>query len=133
MARILVIDDNTALREALCEWLQQSGHEAIPMATGRQAAQLHRTEPVQLIITDLFMPETDGLEIIAEFRRDYPEVKIIAVSGGGSRGMVELLSVAQRMGAQRALMKPFDIHTLLTAVNELLSDADEATNEESSR
>lgn len=129
MARILVIDDNTALREALCELLQQSGHEVIPMATGRQAAQIHRTKPVQLIITDIFMPETDGLEIISEFRRDYPEVKIIAVSGGGSRGMVELLSVAQRMGAQRALMKPFDIHALLTAVNELLSGAEALPHE----
>lgn len=123
MARILVIDDNTALSEALCELLHQAGHEPIAMASGRQAVQLHRAEPVQLIVTDIFMPETDGLEIIAEFRRSFPDVKIIAVSGGGSRGMVELLSVAQRMGAQRVLMKPFDIHELLSAVEALLADS----------
>lgn len=130
MPRILVIDDNPALRDALCELLQQAGHEPVAMATGRQAAQLHRAEPVQLVITDIFMPETDGLEIIAEFRRDFPEVKLIAVSGGGSRGMVELLSVAQRMGAQRALMKPFDIHVLLAAINELLNSTDDTPRDE---
>jgi DNA-binding response OmpR family regulator len=131
MARILVIDDNPALRDALCELLQQAGHKTVAMATGRQAAQLHRADPVQLVITDIFMPETDGLEIIAEFRRDYPEVKIIAVSGGGSRGMVELLSVAHRMGAQRVLMKPFDIHALLAAVSELLNGTDDGPHPDS--
>lgn len=127
MDRILVIEDNTALREALCELLHQAGYEPVAMANGRQAAQLHRAEPVQMIVTDIFMPETDGLEIIAEFRRSFPEVKIIAVSGGGSRGMMELLSVAQRMGAQRVFMKPFDIHELLVAVEELLGNKDVAT------
>jgi DNA-binding response OmpR family regulator len=66
------------------------------------------------------MPDTDGLEIINQFRHEFPEVKIIAVSGGGSRGLVELLTVAKKMGAQRALMKPFSSEDLLTAVKELL-------------
>jgi DNA-binding response OmpR family regulator len=87
---------------------------------GRLAAQIHRSDPVDLIITDLFMPDTDGLEIINQFRQTYPGVKIIAVSGGGSRGLVELLSVAKKMGAQRALMKPFSWEQLLAAVQELL-------------
>lgn len=122
MARILVIDDNTSMREALCEMLRQAGHEAVDIASGRLAVQVHRSQPVDLIITDIFMPDTDGLEVIFNFRRDFPEVKIIAVSGGGSRGMVELLAVARKMGAQRAFMKPFSWDELLAAVEELLAE-----------
>ncbi|HXF62917.1 MAG TPA: response regulator [Caldilineaceae bacterium] len=122
MARILVIDDNTSMREALCEMLRQAGHEAVDIASGRLAMQVHRNEPVDLIITDIFMPDTDGLEVIFTFRRDFPAVKIIAVSGGGSRGMVELLAVARKMGAQRAFMKPFSWDELLAAVEELLAE-----------
>lgn len=121
MSRILVIDDNTSMRGAVCEMLQQAGYETIPVENGRFAAQIHRSEPVDLIITDLFMPDTDGLEIIYQFRHEFPDVKIIAVSGGGSRGLVELLSVAKKMGAQRAIMKPFAWEDLLGAVQELLA------------
>ena len=124
MSRILVIDDNTTMREAVCEMLQQSGYDAISVENGRVAAQIHRDNPIDLIITDLFMPDTDGLEIIYQFRHEFPEVKIIAVSGGGSRGLVELLSVAKKMGAQRALMKPFAWEDLLTAVEEMLAQDD---------
>jgi CheY-like chemotaxis protein len=120
MARILVVDDNTSMREAVCEMLQQAGYETISVENGRFVAQIHRNDPVDLIITDLFMPETDGLEIIYQFRHEFPNVKIIAVSGGGSRGLVELLTVAKKMGAQRALTKPFAWEDLLAAVQELL-------------
>jgi CheY-like chemotaxis protein len=123
MSRILVVDDNTSMREAICEMLRQAGYEAISVEHGRLAAQIHRNEPVDLIITDLFMPDTDGLEIIYHFRHEFPDVKIIAISGGGSRGLVELLSVAKRMGAQRALMKPFTWEDLFAAVQELIGTA----------
>jgi DNA-binding response OmpR family regulator len=121
MSRILVVDDNTSMREAVCAMLQQVGYETIGAENGRNAAQIHRSEPVDIIITDLFMPDTDGLEIIYQFRREFPDVKIIAVSGGGTRGLVELLTVAKKMGAQRALTKPFTWEELLAAVKELLS------------
>jgi DNA-binding response OmpR family regulator len=120
MSRILVVDDNTSMREAVCEMLQQAGYETISMENGRLAVQAHRSDPIDLLITDLFMPDTDGLEIINQFRHEFPKVKIIAVSGGGSRGLIELLAVAKRMGAQRALMKPFSREELLAAVQELL-------------
>lgn len=120
MTRILVIDDNTSMRDAVCEMLQQAGYETISVENGCHAVQIHRNDPVDIIITDLFMPDTDGLEIIYQFRREFPEVKIIAVSGGGSRGLVELLVVAKKMGAQRAFMKPFSWEDLMTAIQELL-------------
>jgi CheY-like chemotaxis protein len=121
MSRILVVDDNTSMREAVCEMLQQAGYEALSVENGRLAVNIHRSDPVDLIITDLFMPDTDGLEIIYQFRHEFPDVKIIAISGGGSRGLVELLSVAKKMGAQRALMKPFSWEDLISAVQELLA------------
>jgi CheY-like chemotaxis protein len=120
MSRILIIDDNTSMREVVSEMLQQAGYETVDVENGRFALQVHRESPVDLIITDLFMPDTDGLEIINQFRHQFPEVKIIAVSGGGSRGLVELLSVAKKMGAERALMKPFSWEELLTAVRGVL-------------
>jgi CheY-like chemotaxis protein len=58
MSRILVVDDNTSMREAVCEMLQQAGYETISVENGRLAAQIHRSDPVDLIITDLFMPDT---------------------------------------------------------------------------
>jgi CheY-like chemotaxis protein len=120
MSRILVIDDNSSVREAVCELLQQVGYETIAVDNGRFAAQIHRSDPVDLIITDLFMPDRDGFEIIEQFRREFPAVKIIAVSGGGSHGLVDLLAVAKNMGAQRVLVKPFSREELLRAVQELL-------------
>src|SRR5215204_4942321 len=124
MSRIMVVDDNASIREAVCEMLEQAGYETTSVENGRLAAQIHRNDPVDLIITDLFMPDTDGLEVIYQFRHEFPNVKIIAVSGGGSRGLVELLSVAKKMGAQRALMKPFSWEDLLAAVQELLTSAE---------
>ena len=80
MSRILVVDDNASMREAVCEMLQQAGYEAFSVENGRLAVQVHRSDPVDLIITDLFMPDTDGLEIIYQFRHEFPDVKIIAIS-----------------------------------------------------
>jgi CheY-like chemotaxis protein len=120
MTRILVIDDNTPLRDAICENLQEIGHETVAVSDGRHVDQVQRLTPVDLVITDLFMPNTDGLEVIAFFRQNFPKVPIIAISSGGSRGMVELLTVARRLGAQRTLMKPFERADLLAAVEELL-------------
>jgi CheY-like chemotaxis protein len=121
MPRVLVVDDNISMRDAIGEMLVEAGYETLVAANGSNAAQIHRATPLDLIITDLFMPDTDGLEIIYKFRRDYPAVKIIAMSGGGSRGLVELLAVAKKMGAQRTLMKPFGGDELLDAVREVLA------------
>jgi DNA-binding response OmpR family regulator len=128
MSRILVVDDNTSMREAVCEMLQHAGYKTVSVENGRLAAPIHRSDPVDLIITDLFMPDTDGLEIIYQFRNEFPTVKIIAVSGGGSRGLVELLAVAKKMGADRALMKPFSFEELIGAVEEVLAPETPATS-----
>jgi CheY-like chemotaxis protein len=111
------------MRQVLCDLLAQVGYDTVDAATGRSAMQIQRSRPADLLITDIFMPDTDGLEVIVRFRREFPTVKIIAVSGGGSRGLVELLDVARKMGAQHALLKPFSREELLGAVEELLGPA----------
>ncbi len=120
MSRILIIDDNAAIRAALCALLEQVGYSVTAIAAGHMAVTLHAATPFDLVITDMFMPDTDGLEVIQQFRLRDPAVKIIAISGGGSRGMVEVLSIAKLMGATRALMKPVGIDLLLTTVEELI-------------
>ena len=123
MPRVLVIDDNAAIRAALSETLEQAGYAVTATAAGRMAIQLHDAAPFDLIITDMFMPDTDGLEVIQQLRARDPVVKIIAISGGGSRGMVEVLSIAKLMGAARSLMKPVDLDDLLRAVEDLIGPA----------
>jgi DNA-binding NtrC family response regulator len=120
--RVLIIDDNEMIREALSEMLSQAGYSILEAEDGKSAIQLTSLEPVDLIITDLFMPEIDGLEVIQHVRRQHPRVKIIAMSGGGSRGLVELLSVAQKMGAHKIFMKPFEWDEILGAIEELLAE-----------
>lgn len=122
MARILVIDDNLSVRNALCETLEDAGYSTVATCTGQRAREMHRLDPVDLVITDLFMPDTDGLEVIYQFRHEFPDVKILAVSGGGSRGLIEILSVAKKMGAHGSLMKPFGPDELLSAVSSLVGD-----------
>jgi CheY-like chemotaxis protein len=119
---VLVIDDNEMIREALREMLSQAGYSILEAADGKSGIQIIAQHPIDLIITDLFMPEADGLEVIQYVRRQFPDVKIIAMSGGGSRGLVELLSVAQKMGAHKIFMKPFEWDDILGAIQELVGN-----------
>ena len=124
MTRILVIDDEEDVCEALRLILEQHGYAVMCASNGRVALDAHRTEPFDLVITDLLMPEPDGIEVIMDLRRLSPEVKIIAISGGGQMGLYGLLLVAKKLGAQRALMKPFALSDLLAAVQEVLAEPD---------
>jgi DNA-binding response OmpR family regulator len=119
MARILVVDDETGVRAALERILTHCGHQVLLAAEGREAVRLNRTAPSDLIIVDVFMPDQDGLETITQLRNDFPEVAIIAISGGYD-GSGAMLSIARELGAARILEKPFDYETLVRAVDELL-------------
>jgi DNA-binding NarL/FixJ family response regulator len=74
-----------------------------------------------LVITDLFMPEKEGLETIMELQRDFPEVKIIAISGGDRKGTLDFLPMSRKLGASIALKKPFGVDDILNAVSSLLA------------
>ena len=124
MARILVIDDSMLTRHMLRQVLERAGYEVLEASDGRVGIQIHRTTPADIVITDILMPEQEGLETIRELQRDCPEVKIIAISGGGQIGDYNFLTIAQRLGARRAFQKPFVLQDMLNAVHEVLQTHD---------
>lgn len=121
MAKILIVDDNSSLLEITREFLLRSGHVAITAANGKQAVDLFTAQSFDLVITDLIMPEKEGIETIIELRRAHPTLKIIAMSGGGRRGADDYLALAQMLGASRTLLKPFSAEELLEAVADVLA------------
>lgn len=122
MKSILVIDDNIYVRSLLREMLELANYDVTEAPNGEVGARLFRQEPVDLVITDIFMPEKEGLETIRELRRDFPGVKIIAISGGGSRGDLAFLPTAKKLGAHYTFVKPFEMDEMLAAVHELLDE-----------
>ena len=120
MARILIIDDEAMIRDLFVNILEREGHETITASDGKDGVKIHRENPADLIITDLIMPEKEGIETIMELRRDFLDVKIIAMSGGGKIDPETYLQIAKTMGAIEIITKPFDIRELLKTVQELL-------------
>lgn len=116
MARILLIDDNEQFRSVVDRMLSSAGYEVVQATQGREAMTLYRSQPFDLIIVDLIMPEKDGLEVIKELREEPTPPKIIAVSGGGRIEATRYLELARRMGAVQVLGKPFTRDELLTVV-----------------
>lgn len=121
MARVMVIDDNQTIRETFSRALSKVGHEVNTACNGLEGLQLHAQCPVELIITDIVMPSMEGNELIIQLRKEYPEVKIIAISGSGFMSADEYLKVASLLGAHRTLKKPVDMDDLFNAVSELLA------------
>ncbi len=121
MKRVLVIDDDWQMREMMHQVLARAGYEVAEAPNGEVGMNIHRQDPVDLVITDLIMPEKEGIETIRELRRDYPKLKIIAISGGGRAGADGYLSVAKTIGADRTMSKPFDLKKILDTVEELLA------------
>jgi CheY-like chemotaxis protein len=123
VARILLVEDDEAVREILRKTLVSAGHEVEEAPNGAVAVAAYRRQASDVVITDLVMPEKDGLEAIMELRRLDPAVKIIAMSGGGrSLGPGQLyLESARLFGALRILAKPFTAKALLKAVSEVLA------------
>jgi DNA-binding response OmpR family regulator len=120
MTRILVIDDDATIRTVIDRVLTRAGYEVVLAVNGEQGLEQHRTKPVNLIITDLFMPDREGLETIIELRRDFPTMPVVAISGEKSTSG-NMLTAAAKLGADKVLEKPFDSKTLLSAVQDALA------------
>ncbi len=120
MARILVIDDEQVLRRSVVEILEREGHEVLDAADGKVGMQLLREQRPDLVISDLFMPEMDGVELLRQLRRESPELKVVVMSGGAYDGQIQLLDVATGLGAAAVLRKPFELEELVSVVNEVL-------------
>jgi DNA-binding response OmpR family regulator len=121
MKRILVVDDDWQMREMMHQALARAGYDVVEAANGKIGMNIQRKNPADLVITDLIMPEKEGIETIRELRKDFPGLKIIAISGGGRAGADGYLSVAKTIGADRTLSKPFDLKQILDTVEELLA------------
>jgi len=119
MAVIIVIDDEPIIRRFVRRVLEEAGHEVSEAEDGDAGLTVLRLERPALVITDLFMPNKEGIEVIQEIRRLQPAIPILAMSGGGSYG-IDVLSMATALGANEALQKPFRRVELLGAVERLL-------------
>lgn len=118
---ILVIDDEEPVRAVLRQMLEKEGYKVEEAPDGAIGMSLLQDRPIDLIITDLFMPEKEGIETMREVRKSFPQVKIIAMSGGGRMGKLDFLPMAESFGAQRTLAKPFERKELLEAVRAVLA------------
>jgi CheY-like chemotaxis protein len=120
MAHILIIDDDDQFRTMVRQLMERNGHEVKEASGGKEGIRLYRESPTDIIITDLIMPGKDGIETIQELKKDFPDIKIIAVSGGGRLGPQDYLHLAKMLGARRTLTKPIKLSELLNAIEELL-------------
>lgn len=123
MARILVVDDEVGIRTLVRNMLVRDGHEVTTARDGVEALQVVDREAIDLVITDLIMPEKEGVETITELRRRFPAIKIIAMSGGGMGGAADYLRMARALGAGQTLSKPFTRDALLNLVGAALRPA----------
>ncbi len=131
MSKILVIDDEEDIRDALQIILESAGHEVMVASDGNEAIELQRSKPADLIITDIIMPEKDGVNTIREIRHEFPGIRIIAISGGGGIDLLTYrpeaistsayLSAAEQAGADRIFTKPFERKEIIQAVDDLLN------------
>ena len=120
MARILVVDDDEQIRIFLDLALSRDSHEVFTAENGVVASTLQREHPADVVIMDIIMPEKEGFETIIEFRRDYPETRIIAISGGGRLGPDQYLRMAKTMGADFIFEKPLPLAQLREAIHSLV-------------
>jgi len=120
MARILIIDDDAQVLVTLRQLLKREGYEVVEASDGNEGIRLYRENPTDVIITDLLMPEKEGLETIMDLRKAFPDVKIIAMSGGRQFSPEDYLNMAKNLGAKYAFAKPIEKQKLLNAVQELL-------------
>lgn len=120
MTRILVIDDNPLVRATLRSILAAAGYEVVLASDGKAGLDEFRRRPSDLVITDIVMPEIEGIETIRQLRGLAPELPILAISGGGRGIPLDYLRMAQQLGASDVLSKPFEADELLSSVTRCL-------------
>lgn len=118
--RILIIDDNPDMGTMLKIVLDDAGYDTQLATDGHRALELQRKHPADVLITDIFMPESDGIETIDLFKLRFPQTKIIAMSGGGKSVRRDYLAIAGELGVDATLRKPFDAKTLLQTLQIVL-------------
>jgi len=120
MARILIIEDDDEVREYLESVLSRAGYQCESACDGKEGVEIFLADPADLVITDIIMPEKDGIETIMDLRRKNSSLKVIAISGGGRAEPENYLHSAKLLGANRTMKKPFSNEEMLEAIKDLL-------------
>jgi len=120
MARVIVIDDQEPIRRIVRTALERAGHEVLDAADGEVGLQLLERHATDVVLSDIFMPGMDGIQMLRQIRRQFPAVKVIVMSGGDSTGMLDLRRDAELLGAVKSLPKPFTTHEIVEIVNSVL-------------
>lgn len=118
MARILVIDDDREIRVGLIKALEIAGHDVDEAADGEEAIEYFQQMPYDVVISDINMPVKDGVESLLDLKTDYPDIKLIAISGEDA----SFLKTAEEFGARRAIAKPFSAKEMVAVVAEVLAE-----------
>jgi DNA-binding response OmpR family regulator len=119
MTKILVIDDERDIRDLLRYLLESKGYEVLEAGNGEDGLRVFQRTPADLVMTDILMPDKEGLATIIDLKKKYPHLKIIAMSGASKSD--HYLSFARKLGADKILEKPFNLQTVMQAIEELLS------------
>lgn len=122
MEKILVIDDEPVIRILLKQLFEKKGYEVVEASDGKQGLDLFKKQSPDLVITDLIMPEEEGLSVIRKIKQMDGDAKIIAISGGGIGSADIYLDLAKSMGAAHIFKKPFDVQDVLLTVEQMLAD-----------
>ncbi len=123
MATILVIDDDVQILWVIRKMLEQAGHTVLTAPDGEQGYKMYHDAPTDLVITDMIMPNKSGINMISDLVHDFPDIKIIAISGGGAIEAERYLRLARNLGARDTLSKPFSMQDLLAKVEAVLQGA----------
>ncbi len=122
MATVLLVDDEVSVREMVSEVIRQCGHKVVTAGSVAEARGYFTSQKIDLVVTDLVMPEQSGIDLILEFKQIEPNVKVLAISGGGGiTGRFDYLPIASLVGAGAILKKPFSINEFSKKLEELLS------------
>lgn len=123
MVKILVVDDEPSVCSMMVAMLEPDGYDMIAADSGVEAVDVCKEVPVDLIITDIVMPNKNGIDLIMQVKKEYPGIPVIAISGGGGiAGRFDYLEIAKLVGADNILKKPFEIEELRSAVSNVIKN-----------
>jgi DNA-binding response OmpR family regulator len=127
-ATVLVVDDDPMVLQAVTLLLEDHGFIVIPAVDGVQGLHLYRKHRPDVVLTDIIMPEKEGIALTRELRREFPDAVIVAMSGGGRIGISDYVTIAQALGADAGLYKPFDDEELVATLRSALAREAERKN-----
>ncbi|MFC4352666.1 response regulator [Fodinicurvata halophila] len=129
MSTILLIDDEKSILEVMGNSLGKAGYTVLSAGDGKEGLELLRSEPVDVVVTDIIMPEKEGIETIIEIRAMAKDMPILAISGGGRTRQMHFLEMSRNFGADRVLQKPFKPSDLIAELDDLLKRTQPAPTE----